>query len=737
MIFIPKPGKDTYSKAKSFRPISLSNYILKGMERLYGWHMKDNLETFPIHDSQHGFCSDKSTESALSSAVTTLEQNKTNNKHTIVSSLDIQAAFDSITPSCIKTALLRHGSRKEYAEWYHSYITHRNLETDLKGETYKATTSVGFPQGGVVSADFWKIAFNPAMEIVNSNPNIKGIGYADDLLLLKSGYKTSKTVQDIQNTLNKLITWGKTCGLYFNPDKTIVVYFGKNKTDPEEKLMMNNKAIPYSKTFRYLGVTIDNKLSWEPHRTNIIQQAKGNLMKLSSKIATLYGPNPQISKWIYTGIIREKIAYASLVWAHTLNTQKIKQQFDKLNKLACAMITPSRKSISPNSLEIIYDVLPLPLYLQQKAIATHNRILPVITRPNKPHPKSHLLHWESLIQDLGIIYPDIDRTNALNLNNKFMINTDSFDNYTKHLMHSQLNVYTDGSKTHTGTGAGFVIYDKQKLVHKDYFPLSPTATVYQAEVIAIGKAAKFIVKFKKSLEPKYVKIFTDSRSTLQALDHHKIKAQTVLDTVNALNTLGSITKRTTLNWIKAHNQHAGNDYADKMANIAAKCTEELEPVPIANKLFKNHVKTAIYAEWIHQWTTQAPMKFKHTREFFPIMDPKYSKRLLKLNRYDLKLIVELITGHNNLRTFSTKIKTLPSIRCRFCNTSDETVLHLLLDCKHFSTHRYQLKIPTHTPLTSRNILNWSPALLLAFFKEPQLDHILTTNLKQTNSNTGT
>ena len=69
-------------------------------------------------------------------------------------------------------------------------------------------------------------------------------------------------------------------------------------------------------------------------------------------------------------------------------------------------------------------------------------------------------------------------------------------------MHTQLNVYTDGSKTKTGTGAGFVIYDKQKLVHKDYFPLAPTATVYQAEVIAIGKAAKFITKFKKTLTPK-------------------------------------------------------------------------------------------------------------------------------------------------------------------------------------------------------------------------------------------
>ena len=36
VIFISKPGKDTYDKPKSFRPISLSNYLLKGLERLVG-----------------------------------------------------------------------------------------------------------------------------------------------------------------------------------------------------------------------------------------------------------------------------------------------------------------------------------------------------------------------------------------------------------------------------------------------------------------------------------------------------------------------------------------------------------------------------------------------------------------------------------------------------------------------------------------------------------------------------
>ena len=40
-VFIPKPGKDDYNTAKSFRPISLMSFILKTLERLLFWYIND------------------------------------------------------------------------------------------------------------------------------------------------------------------------------------------------------------------------------------------------------------------------------------------------------------------------------------------------------------------------------------------------------------------------------------------------------------------------------------------------------------------------------------------------------------------------------------------------------------------------------------------------------------------------------------------------------------------------
>ena len=179
VIFISKAGKDSYEKPKSFRPISLSNYFLKGLERLVGWKMDQALVHYPIHHKQHGFLSGKSTESAISNTTDYIEKFIMKKQHCVGVFLDISSAFDTIKASHVRRALLDHGGDPEMVQWYFNYITHRDIEIEMHGEKVAFSTGVGFPQGGVCSAKFWLIAFDFAIKIINTY-NIEGNGYADD-----------------------------------------------------------------------------------------------------------------------------------------------------------------------------------------------------------------------------------------------------------------------------------------------------------------------------------------------------------------------------------------------------------------------------------------------------------------------------------------------------------------------------------------------------------------------------
>ena len=53
-IFLPKPGKEDYSSPKSNRPITLSSFVLKGLERIMLKYLREKIITKAL-ESQHAY----------------------------------------------------------------------------------------------------------------------------------------------------------------------------------------------------------------------------------------------------------------------------------------------------------------------------------------------------------------------------------------------------------------------------------------------------------------------------------------------------------------------------------------------------------------------------------------------------------------------------------------------------------------------------------------------------------
>jgi hypothetical protein len=55
-VFKPKPGRNSYSGPRDYRPISLTSFLLKTMERLVDWYLRDEtLALVPLHSNQHAY----------------------------------------------------------------------------------------------------------------------------------------------------------------------------------------------------------------------------------------------------------------------------------------------------------------------------------------------------------------------------------------------------------------------------------------------------------------------------------------------------------------------------------------------------------------------------------------------------------------------------------------------------------------------------------------------------------
>ena len=106
-------------------------------------------------------------------------------------------------------------------------------------------------------------------------------------------------------------------------------------------------------------------------------------------------------------------------------------------------------------------------------------------------------------------------------------------------------------------------------IAKEAIHLGNNATVFQAEVFAVGTGGKSSIPPYIFTETKNKSVVNcDSQATIRALDNTKIKSKTTLDAVLSLNKLGE--NNQVLNRrIPAHNSYLGNEKADSLAKIGA------------------------------------------------------------------------------------------------------------------------------------------------------------------------
>jgi hypothetical protein len=74
-MFIPKPGRKSYREPRDFRPITLTLFLLKTMDRLVDRFLRDEvLALRPLHPNQHTYQAGKTVEMALHQLVVWVEK---------------------------------------------------------------------------------------------------------------------------------------------------------------------------------------------------------------------------------------------------------------------------------------------------------------------------------------------------------------------------------------------------------------------------------------------------------------------------------------------------------------------------------------------------------------------------------------------------------------------------------------------------------------------------------------
>ena len=174
--------------------------------------------------------------------------------------------------------------------------------------------------------------------------------------------------------MDLLVEWGRTCGLRFNPEKTVAVVFSRSRREFTELVSVDGVPIPYSDTVRYLGVTLDRKLSWRPHLDDRIKRAKKFLMHVASITQKTWGPLPKLLYWTFTCVIRPMIVYGAMAWGYKVERKFFQDSLRSLNGLALSTMASYPNSSPIRGVEMLTDTCPLHLYILKEGLCTFIRL---------------------------------------------------------------------------------------------------------------------------------------------------------------------------------------------------------------------------------------------------------------------------------------------------------------------------------------------------------------------------
>jgi len=246
-------------------------------------------------------------------------------------------------------------------------------------------------------------------------------------------------------------------------------------------------------------------------------------------------------------------------------------------------------------------------------------------------------------------------------------------------------VYTDGSRTDSGTGSG--IYGRRP--NRSYcFPLGKFATVFPTEIYAILQCA--YENIRRAYKNKRILICSDNQAALKALSGLKVTSRLVAECLDTLFVLASLNE-VTLVWVTGHQAILGNEQADKLARQAS-AMPILGPEPalgipkcLAREAIKNWTENQHFSAW-----KDIP-GCRCGKLFIGKPCKKRADDLLKLGRHQLKMVVAILTGHASVKG---RLRTMglfngdPS--CRFCGMETETVQHITCCCESLARERYNV-----------------------------------------------
>ncbi len=705
---IPKPGKD-HSVVSNFRPISLTSCSCKLFEKMVNTRLVYFLEKGGwLSKSQCGFRKFHSTTDSLLRLESAICDAYACRQHQVAVFFDLEKAYDTAWRFGILKALHSYGLRGRLPFLIRNFLEDRKFQVRAGCELSPLyTQEEGVPQGSVLSVALFAVAINGIVDVVPEG--VQSSLFVDDFSISFAASRMSAAERRIQLTIDRVQRWVQERGFRFSSTKTVAMHFCRIRgVHPDPDLFLDGRRISCPQEVKFLGLTLDPRLTWVPH----LRRVKGscgqtlNLLRVLSH--TKWGADRRTLLMLHRSLVLSKLEYGCELYSSA--TPARLRTLDSVHHSGLRLATGAFRTSPIPSLLVAAGEMGLERRRQSHVARTWYRVQRLSGSPTKDcisistfhpffdlhpgFPKPFSYRAREILADLSlpqtaVLCGNIPRLSPWDLPEVTYCrytsgsrgeSPDIFNKIT-FLEHQEshsdsMHVFTDGSKSEAGVGFGAVFPDFNKSGS-----LPKYAAVFSAELSAILLAIENIF----TVRGRNFTIFSDSRAALQALESFNPSHPLIINILEWLYLLAQRGKQVNFCWVPAHVGVQGNERADELAKTAAGPLRP-RPTPVYFRDYFSAVRAALYKSWQEEWDLQPMNKM---REVTTSVSPAQTRMPRSLD----VVLTRLRIGHTR-HTNGYLLEGRPQPHCEDCIVP-LTVRHLLIECPslgglrriHFPEHR--------------------------------------------------
>ena len=202
--------------------------------------------------------------------------------------------------------------------WFGSYLHNRRQYVSING--IKSSTKIisyGVPQGSLLGLSLFLFFINDLPSVIE---NAQITLFADDTTISFSHPNYTSLIQNVNTNLSNVYSWCIANKLTINVSKTESILISKRKLENHSELspiFLGNDSIQFSSSCKFLGVTIDERLSFQTH-LNLTANKLSQTVGLLYRIRNLLDERAKLA--FYYGLLYPILNYNIIFWGGTYSS---------------------------------------------------------------------------------------------------------------------------------------------------------------------------------------------------------------------------------------------------------------------------------------------------------------------------------------------------------------------------------------------------------------------------------